>query len=111
MTKNVVADEIFRQMGGNAFVAMTGSKNFVATENSLRMALVRNKSKANILTITLNANDTYTMEFKKFTPGRFNSKTFTFTEDKETIIKKVEGVYCNMLQMIFTETTGLYTRL
>ena len=37
-----VAQTIFEQLGGNKFVAMTGSKNFVASENFLRMNLTKN---------------------------------------------------------------------
>jgi len=93
-----VAQTILRQLGGNKFIAMTGSKNFVSNtkENSLTMKLTRNKLSASHLRIKLTANDDYTMEFF----GRTG-----------TIKKTIEGVYCDMLQDIFTEVTGLYTYL
>lgn len=106
-----VADIILQQLGGNKFLVMTGAKNLVVDGNTLRMTLPRNCSKANRLYITLDPEDTYTMRFIKYTAGRLNKKTFTWTEDKVTEIKTVEGVYCDMLQDIFTEVTGMYTHL
>lgn len=106
-----VADIILDQLGGNKFVVMTGSKNFVADGNTLRMTLAKNASKANRLWITLEADDTYTMRFFKYTAPKLNTKTYTFTDEKITEVKTTKGVYCDMLQDIFTNTTGLYTRL
>ena len=106
-----VAEIILQQMGGNKFLAMTGANHLVADGNTLRMSLPKNLSKANKLYITLEADDTYTMRFFKYTAGRLNKKTYEWTEDKVTEIKEVKGVYCDMLQSIFTETTGMYTYL
>lgn len=95
-----VAQTILNQLGGNKFVVMTGSKNFLASENFLRMNLTKNKAKAKWLKITLNGNDLYTMDF--------------FTADKNhNIISKVkfEDVYFDQLQNLFTQATGLYTSL
>jgi hypothetical protein len=94
------AQTILNQLGGNKFIAMTGSKNFVSLGNGLRMNLTKNKVKAKWLKIILNSNDTYTMDF--------------FTADKNLNIvtkAKFENIYCDMLQSIFTQTTGLYTKL
>lgn len=106
-----VADIILDQLGGNKFVVMTGSKNFVSDGNTLRMTLAKNASKANRLWITLEADDTYTMRFFRYTAPKMNTKTYTFTDEKITEVKTTKGVYCDMLQDIFTRTTGLYTRL
>lgn len=106
-----VADTILEQLGGNKFVVMTGAKNFISDGNTLRMTLPKNMSKANRLYITLEADDTYTMHFFKFTAGRLNKKTFEFTEDKTTEVRTIEGVYFDMLQSLFTEVTGMYTHL
>ena len=110
MTK-AIADTILEQLGGNKFIVMTGSKNFVADGNTLRMTLAKNVSKANRLYITLNADDTYTMRFFKCTAPRFNSKTLSFTNEKIKDIKIVNGVYCDMLRNIFETVTELYTSL
>lgn len=106
-----VADIILEQLGGYRFTVMTGAHGFIADGNTLRMMLTKNASKANRLWITLDGDDTYTMRFFKYTAPRFNTKTCTFTEEKVTEIKKISGVYCDQLQDIFTETTGLYTRI
>ena len=106
-----VADIILEQLGGYRFAVMTGAHGFVADGNTLRMMLTKNASKANRLWITLDWDDTYTMRFFKYTAPRFNTKTYTFTEEKVTEIKKISGVYCDQLQDIFTEVTGLYTRI
>ncbi len=81
-------------------MAMTGSKNLVAVDNGLMMQLVRNKSKANKMRITLTPMDTYKVEFFKITRD-FDVK----------MVKEFDGVYFDQLQDIFTEVTGLYTRM
>ena len=106
-----VADTILEQLGGGRFAAMTGSRNFVSDGNTLRMSLAKNASKANKLYITLEADDTYTMRFFRYTAPKFNSRTISFTDEKITEIKSYSGVYFDMLQDLFTEVTGLYTRL
>ena len=106
-----VANTILEQLGGNKFITMTGAKNFVADGTTLHMTLPKNRSKANRLFITLDETDTYTMYFFKFTVGRFHKKTFAWIPDKQEEIKKVSGVYADMLQEIFTSITGMYTHL
>lgn len=105
-----VAHEILRQLGGSKFLVMTGAKP-VTDGNTLRLHLKKNMSKANRLYITLEADDTYTMRFFRYTAGRLDKKTLEWKEDKVVEIKTVEGVYCDMLQSIFTEVTGMYTHL
>lgn len=109
--KMKVANIILEQLGGNKFLAMTGAKNLLADGNTLRMTLPKNRSKANRLYITLDPDDTYTMRFFRFTAGRLNKKTFTWTEDKTTEVKETSGVYADMLQDIFTSVTGMATHL
>lgn len=109
------AQIILEQLGGNKFIAMTGAKNFVSDGDTLRMTLPRNGSKANRLYITLDPDDTYTMDFFKYTPPmlKVNHKkgTAEFVECKEEDVKKFTGVYCDQLQELFTEVTKMYTRL
>ena len=106
-----VANTILEQLGGQKFLAMTGANHLVADGNTLRMTLPKNRSKANRLYITLDATDTYTMYFFKYTAGRLNKKTFAWTPDKQEDIKIISGVYADMLQEIFTATTGMATHL
>ena len=59
-----IAATILAQLGNAKFIAMTGAKNFMGFGNGLSMQLPRNASKANRLKITLDATDTYTVEFR-----------------------------------------------
>ena len=106
-----VANTILEQLGGQKFLAMTGANRLVADGNTLRMALPKNASKANRLYITLDATDTYTMHFFKYTAGHLNKKTFAWIEDKTVEVRTASGVFCDSLQAIFTEVTGMYTHL
>ena len=106
-----VAEKILEQLGGNQFVAMTGANHFVSDGNTLRMALPKNASKANRLYVTLDATDTYTMHFFKYTAGHLNKKTFAWVEDKTVEVKTVSGVFWDDLRAIFTEVIGMYTHL
>ena len=105
-----IAQTILSQLGGNKFVAMTGAKNFFTNGNDLCFTIGKNMSKTNRVQITLNGDDTYTMTFKKFTPERMK-KDFTFTEAKVEVVKEYEHIYCDQLQELFTEVTGMYTHL
>lgn len=106
-----VADTILQQLGGNKFIVMTGSKNFLSDGNTLRMHLAKNVSKANRLEITLDADDLYTMRFYKYTAGRLNKKTWSWTADKVEEVYTVSGIWFDMLQPVFTQVTGMYTHL
>ena len=112
-----VADTILAQLGGQKFIVMTGAKNFVwDNENqTLRMTLPKNGSKANRLYITLRWDDTYNMRFFRYTPSklRINNKkgTADFVAEKIEEVKTYEMVYCDQLQELFTEVTKMYTHL
>ena len=95
-----IANTILAQLGGNKFIVMTGSKNFIASKESLTMTLTKNKVKAKYLRIVLDANDTYTMTF------------FSLKRNLDVLIKSEKtGIYFDQLQSIFTEVTGLDTHL
>jgi hypothetical protein len=114
MTRTTTAEIIFEQLGGGKFAAMTGAKNFIADNNTLRFNIGRNASRANKVEITLTADDLYTITFTKYTPYKFKINpdgTFTETLEKIIPIEKYEGVYGDILQNVFTQVTGLYTRL
>lgn len=95
-----VAQTILQQLGGNKFLAMTGAHNLGAGENYLQMKLRKSNSKAQYLIITLMPNDTYKMEFVKLN-----------RQLDRTIVKQYDDVYFDMLQKLFTEETGMYTKL
>lgn len=111
--KGTVARTILQQLGGREFLMMTGSKNLVYDENSLRMRLVRNHSGANLLKITLRWDDLYDMVFTYHRAPSYRVKDGKVFERKEVFkeIKRYEGVYCDMLRPLFSEVTGLETHL
>lgn len=100
-TDLTIATEIMRQIGGRRFMAMTGSRNPIAGERSLSFNLARNASRAKYMTIELQADDTYTVTF-----SRLVRKTYEIVT-----VEQFDGVYADQLQSIFTDVTGLYTRL
>ena len=101
-----VAKTILAQLGGNKFIAMTGSKNFVGDDTSLSMKLTRNKAKATHLKITLTPMDTYDVEFLKITNPTARNKF----QGKRAVVVKHEDIYFDSLQELFTDVTGLYTK-
>ncbi|RXJ72026.1 hypothetical protein CS022_18275 [Veronia nyctiphanis] len=99
-----VARTILSQLGGNRFVAMTGARQFVALEApGLQFDLPARfaKSGINRIRIVLDPSDTYTVS--AFTLCR---RSFECPE-----ISSQSGVYCDMLESVFSEFTGLSTRI
>ena len=90
------AQETLRKIGGNRFIAMTGANNFVKGRNYIQFKVPKAKNKIKYVKITLNPMDTYDIEFQTRT-GK--------------LVKRVDGVYDDQLQDIFTENTGLDTHL
>ena len=98
-----VAQTILSQLGGNRFVAMTGCSNFLSDTHSLSFKLPRGcKNKATHCTVTLDASDTYTVEFVKC-----NMRAAVYRQ----VVAKTSMVYADQLCELFTAATGLYTRL
>ena len=93
-----IATTILKQLGGNKFAVMVGAKNIYTLERGVVFKFMRNKSGYNYLRIKLNAMDTYDLEFLKF------------REFKE-IKKEFKNIYCDQLEEIFKDFTGLNTRL
>ena len=96
---------------------MTGTHGYVWDEGKQRfsMALARNASKANMLDIIYNCDDTYTMRFWRYTAERhridFKKNIFKVYPEKITEIVEYTEVYGDQLQELFTSVTGLYTHL
>ena len=99
---NEVAKIILQQLGGNKFIAMTGAKGFVGGKNMLMFALPARFAKDGInkVRITLGSRDTYKVEFMKIR-GTQPIK----------VISELNDVYCDSLQRLFTEHTGLDIRV
>lgn len=98
-----VAKTILEQLGGNRFYIMTGAKNFVGGENYLRFSLPGKgvKQRGNVFQVILDPSDTYTLKLFKFDRKNLDCKE----------LKSISDVYAEDLQDIFTEMTGLYTKL
>jgi hypothetical protein len=93
-----VAKEILNQLGNNRFVAMTGAKNLCDCGEALSMKIARS-NKINYVKITLNAMDTYDIEY-----GLIHGFNYTIKHESK-------GIYNDMLVEDFEQTTGLYTHL
>jgi hypothetical protein len=94
-----VAQTILQQLGGRRFLAMTGAKFMVGDKQSLMFALPKCKDGINKVRVSLNASDTYDLDF------------FRLRGTQVTQIARVEDVYNDQLQEIFTQYTGLDTSL
>lgn len=108
-----IATTILNQLGGKRFVVMTGAKDFMAIKDGLKFKIGRNASKANTVEIKLNGLDLYDIRFSKYIPCKLvvNHKkgTAEWKETKDETVKTFKDCYCDMLQELFTEVTGLYT--
>ena len=94
-----IAKTILQQLGGNKFIAMTGAKNLGSTNKSLQFKIGRNSKSISHVIITLKSSDLYDVEFIRIRGV------------KRTVVKKLKGVYADMLRKIFTKYTGLRTSL
>lgn len=99
-----IAETILAQLGGNKFIAMTGARGFVETAHGrgLWFRLPRKaKDGINVVTITLDASDTYSLRF-----ASFSTRTLQTTEIDET-----HGVFVGNLRDTFEQRTHLYTSI
>ena len=96
-----IAQTILQQLGGNKFIVMTGAKNFMDLGNGLSFKLPSNfaTNGINYVKVTLQPSDDYTVEFGKLRGVKY------------TALKTVDGIYCDVLQDLFTRTTGLDTHM
>ncbi len=101
MSNYQVANTILQQLGGHRFIVMTGAHTLAEIDKGLsfRISSRMTKNKANAIKIVLDPSDTYTVKFIKL------SKT------KMTVVEEYSDVYCDSLQRIFTDATGMYTSL
>ena len=101
-----IAQTIMNQLGGKRFVAMTGAKDHTALDSGVQFKIGRNATPCNTVSIEYDAGrDLYNMTFEKVS---LSKKTWDVTRKT---IKHIEGVFCDQLAGIFTEVTGLDTRL
>lgn len=91
---------ILQQLGGNRFLVMTGATNLTSSENSLTFKLPRNPKKVTHVRIEL-INDLYNVSFLDC--------RMTRTRLIQDTLKKIDGVYAENLQNVFTSGTGFDT--
>lgn len=96
-----IAEVIRQQIGGHRFAIMTGARDFIATETGLQFKLPNRaaKNKANLVSIALEDDDTYTVTFMRYRGLNVRD------------ISKHHFIYWDDLQSLFTRETGLYTTL
>ena len=113
MIEKSVPEIILDQLGGNHFWVMTGCHHLLGDKKSLQMKIPRNASRANYLKLTLEPDDTYRMEFRRYRDECFsirNGKCYQ-TKAINEIVQTYDGVYFDQLQALFTHVTGMYTSL
>ena len=99
MIEEFDANTLLQQLGGRKFMAMTGAKDFGSSSKSLQFKIGRNSKSISHVIITLKSSDLYDVEFIRM---RGTSRK---------VVKKVKGVYADMLPKIFKKYTGMNVRL
>ncbi|EPZ2570077.1 hypothetical protein ACXLTH_004203 [Salmonella enterica subsp. enterica serovar Kiambu] len=100
-----VATEILHQLGGNRFIVMTGAKSFTYFDENgecgLTFRLPSNFAiqGINLVKIKLSFSDTYQITFS-CVRGKVIKDISTF-----------DNIYCDQLEYLFTQETGLNTKL
>lgn len=96
-----IGKTINEQLGGHRFQVMTGAHSYtIDVDGSLTFKYPAKKGfMMSAVKITLNARDLYDVEF------------IDMTRKYEIARETVFDVYCDQLQTVFTEKTGLDTRL
>jgi hypothetical protein len=107
MTANQqIARTILEQFGGGRLAVMTGAHSFVAIDQGLQFHLKHGaKDGINRVTIVLTPADDYTVTFYRFTRQALQRG------EHPVVVAQAEGVYCDTLQDIFEQHTGLFTTL
>lgn len=102
MSDLTVANTILQQLGGQKRLAMmTGAKNFVGGENFVAFKIGTGaKDKINLVRVTLDPSDTYTVEFMRM-----------WGANTPKVISKHDGIYNDMLGELFEKETGFFLKL
>lgn len=94
-----ITETIFQQFGANKAMVMIGGRAMSEESRQTLHIQFKGSRNAKLLTIKLEANDTYTMKFfkvKKYIP---------------VVVKEIQGVYSDMLKDVFEDFTKLYLSL
>ncbi len=109
MNNPQIAQTIKQQIGSGSLY-MLGAKDLLDLGNGLQFK-IRGSRKANTITITLSADDTYQVKISKVTGGRWSNKKMEFSPLKEKVVGDHSGVYVDALRSIIEGDTGLYMSL
>lgn len=93
-----IAKTIAAQIGHGALF-MIGAKQLTDTGEGLCFKVGRNAKSVSHVTITLAADDTYTVMFTRVRAGKL------------TILSRLEGIYCDQLRSIIADGTGMAVSL
>lgn len=93
------AHTILEQLGGNKFLAMTGAKSLVGSDDMLQFRIPNGARRINSVRVELRADDTYDVLF------------YAIRGVNVREVARAEGVYADGLRETFTRETGLYTSL
>lgn len=100
--------ETIDQLGGTRMLrAMLGVKQFVTTDTSIRFHFKGSRT-YDLCEIELDPNDTYTVRFRKSGRGGYGCLTQAAWDGWTS---ETSNVYCDMLQTIFENATGLLTSM
>jgi len=108
-----IAETIIEQLGGNRFIAMTGSKDFVWDDKKLTLTFSLSglaQKKGNRIQIEYDYNrDSYNLRLCKFLQPTL--KRVMEKKNLWEVRDSVYDVYFDQLQDIFKQWTGLNTHL
>lgn len=94
-----MAQTILGQYGGTRFLAMTGARDMVVTENGLIFRLPKAKAGITHVKTEVNPCDLYDVEF------------WVINSSKIALVNTARDVGCENLREVFTDNTGLYCTL
>ena len=97
---------IIRGQIGHGSLFMIGAKNLTDKGGALQFNIMRNRSGANRVTITLTPADTYKVEFASVRSSRKSPLGFT-----NNIKASFDDVYAEDLHGVIAEATGLALRI
>lgn len=111
--------DIVQQIGSNKFLTMTGSKfKYHGYDKNgyvyLMIELAKNQSGAKYLKIQLNGLDLYNMIFskiKKTLNPEYKKIGLKIYDEEIVTVKTYTDIYAEDLQRMFTDVTGMYTKL
>ena len=95
-----VAKTIAAQLGRST-LALLGAESLVGDARSLMFSINGSPKKVNKIRVTLASDDTYTVEFMRYSRGTFEC----------AVLAEVSMVYADSLGPVIQENTGLLTRL